>query len=159
MRKPRLRRLDEIHQEQPIFFITFCTFERRPLLADSKLHDSFEAFCVKYRERQNLVGRYVIMPNHVHLFLMLKEPCDLSKWIKSLKNALSKTLRSMGHPAPHWQKDFFDHILRSEESYGSKWEYVEHNRCGQAWLPKQRTGPIKEKSINSALGDFCSGGL
>lgn len=127
MRKPRLQRLKEIYQDQPIFFITFCTFERRPILADSKLHESFQAFCVKSRDRQNLVGRYVIMPNHVHFFLMLKDPCDLSVWMKSLKNALSKTLRSMGHPAPHWQKDFFDHILRSEESCGSKWEYIEYN--------------------------------
>ena len=28
---------------------------------------------------------------------------------------------------PIWQKSFIDHILRSDESYGNKWEYVRQN--------------------------------
>jgi putative transposase len=127
MRKPRLTRLDEFFEEQPLIFITFCTDKRRPLLATPSLHESFRAFCVKSQTHQNSVGRYVIMPDHLHLFVQLYSPDKLSMWIKSLKNSLSKTLRLLGHPAPHWQKDFFDHVLRSEESYGSKWEYVEYN--------------------------------
>jgi len=26
-----------------------------------------------------------------------------------------------------WQRGFFDHLLRSEESYGQKWNYVREN--------------------------------
>jgi putative transposase len=51
----------------------------------------------------------------------------LSEWMKSLKNSLSKTLRVMNVPAPHWQKGFFDHVMRSEESYSEKWLYVAEN--------------------------------
>ena len=51
----------------------------------------------------------------------------LSEWMKSLKNSLSKTLRGMNVPAPHWQKGFFDHVMRSEESYSEKWLYVAEN--------------------------------
>jgi len=28
---------------------------------------------------------------------------------------------------PAWQRGFFDHVLRSEESYSQKWEYVREN--------------------------------
>jgi len=28
---------------------------------------------------------------------------------------------------PHWQKGFFDHLLRSEESHAEKWQYVREN--------------------------------
>jgi len=28
---------------------------------------------------------------------------------------------------PHWQEGFFDHLLRSQESYLEKWEYVRMN--------------------------------
>jgi hypothetical protein len=28
---------------------------------------------------------------------------------------------------PLWQREFFDHILRSDESYAQKWEYVREN--------------------------------
>ena len=51
----------------------------------------------------------------------------LSEWMKSLKNSFSKTLRGMNVPAPHWQKGFFDHVMRSEESYSEKWLYVAEN--------------------------------
>src|SRR4051812_8315470 len=57
--------------------------------------------------------------------------CDrrlsLSEWMKSLKNSLSKSLRKMNVPAPHWQKGFFDHVMRSQESYSEKWLYVAEN--------------------------------
>jgi hypothetical protein len=54
--------------------------------------------------------------------------------MKSLKNSMSKALRSIGIPSPHWQKGFFDHLLRSDESYSQKWEYVRENpvRAGLA---------------------------
>ena len=39
--------------------------------------------------------------------------------------AISKTLKiAFG---PHWQKGFFDHVIRSEESYEQKWVYVRDN--------------------------------
>jgi len=52
---------------------------------------------------------------------------NLSIWIKSLKNSISKCLRETGVASPHWQKGFFDHLLRSQESYAAKWEYVRQN--------------------------------
>lgn len=33
----------------------------------------------------------------------------------------------IGREAPFWQKEFFDHLLRSDESYSEKWEYVRQN--------------------------------
>ena len=68
------------------------------------------------------------MPDHLHAFVALDgERIDLSTWVKSLKNALSKQLRKSGFSSPHWQKGFFDHVLRSEESYDQKWNYVREN--------------------------------
>jgi hypothetical protein len=47
--------------------------------------------------------------------------------MKSLKNSISKALREAGIPAPHWQKGFFDHVLRTQESLRVKWTYVRRN--------------------------------
>src|SRR5882724_10942693 len=72
-----------------------------------------------------MVGAYVLMPDHLHAFVAIDDQrLTLSMWMKSLKNALSRTLRVQGVPSPHWRKGFFDHILRSAESYGGKWSYV-----------------------------------
>ena len=68
------------------------------------------------------------MPDHFHLFVALDDSrVRLSGWMKSLKNSLSKTVRSAGFEAPHWQKGFFDHVLRGSESYSQKWLYVREN--------------------------------
>ena len=51
------------------------------------------------------IGAYVLMPDHLHTFVAIDdEKLVLPQWMKSLKNALSKTLRSNGIAAPHWQK-------------------------------------------------------
>jgi putative transposase len=36
-------------------------------------------------------------------------------------------VRERGVAPPHWQKGFFDHVLRSQESAGEKWKYVREN--------------------------------
>jgi REP-associated tyrosine transposase len=70
----------------------------------------------------------VLMPDHIHLFVArFDDGITLSAWVKSLKNSLSKVLRQQKIPSPHWQKDFFDHVLRSNESYDEKWHYVLQN--------------------------------
>jgi REP-associated tyrosine transposase len=69
------------------------------------------------------LGRYVIMPDHVHLFVRGDPNFALSSWIGGLKRGMSVALRS-----PRlWQPGFFDHILRSDESYAEKWNYVRDN--------------------------------
>jgi REP element-mobilizing transposase RayT len=55
------------------------------------------------------------------------ESMSVSLWMKSLKNTISKTLKSATFLAPHWQRGFFDHVIRSEESYDQKWLYVRNN--------------------------------
>ena len=86
------------------------------------------------------------MPDHIHLFVALDPEMTLAAWMKSLKNSLSKTLRNQNIPAPHWQKGFFDHVLRSTDSYAQKWEYVRDNpvRAGlvRTWLEWPFSGEV-----------------
>src|SRR5689334_23728799 len=159
-RPPRLKRLDRLFTSHPLYFVTANTEDRKPILANAKVHDDFRKFCQTGLDRGVFVGKYVLMPDHLHLFVAFGdeyesalverrsqtdatknsrysgEPvaavCDrrlsqLSEWMKSLKNSLSKTFRSQNIPAPHWQKGFFDHVMRSEESYSEKWLYVTEN--------------------------------
>ncbi|HEY2681798.1 MAG TPA: hypothetical protein VGI59_10790 [Candidatus Udaeobacter sp.] len=68
------------------------------------------------------------MPDHLHAFVATDDQqITLSAWMKSLKNSMSKPLRRQRVIAPHWQKTFFDHLLRSSESYSEKWNYVREN--------------------------------
>ena len=68
------------------------------------------------------------MPDHVHLFVALPpEGLTLQKWVQALRSVIGKQLLAIGFEKPHWQEGFFDHLLRSSESYSQKWDYVRMN--------------------------------
>ena len=125
---PAPARLQRVFYEHPIYYVTICTHGRRPILTNSIVHDAFVQFGLRALNRRIQVGRYVIMPDHLHLFVSFgPDSMSLSAWVKSLKNAISKALKPAKTASPHWQKGFFDHVLRSAESYEQKWLYVRNN--------------------------------
>lgn len=87
----------------------------------------------------NALGRFVIMPDHVHLFVRIGTESKLSEFVRLLKQHLTRTLLARGEKAPVWQPGFFDHLLRHSESYFEKWRYVRENpvRAGLAAGPDE----------------------
>jgi REP element-mobilizing transposase RayT len=73
-RPPRLGRLFD--NAPPLYFITFNCYKRRHLLAHPEVHEAFRTFCFKAQEHAIAVGRYVIMPEHIHLFCRLSSRRD-----------------------------------------------------------------------------------
>ncbi len=125
-RPPRLELL--FSSVRPFYFVTFNTYKRLPLLARSEIHEVFRTFCLRAEERDVAVGRYVLMPDHIHLFVALPPTgVTLPRWIQMLRAVVGKGLLRVGFQKPHWQDGFFDHVLRNAESYSEKWEYVRMN--------------------------------
>lgn len=125
-RPPRIVPFQDVRS---FYFVTFCVRGRRPVLAQAAVHDAFVGFANRARDEHAVsVGRYVIMPDHVHLFLVLPEPGPpLSRWVAQLKRHLGSALDGSGCVAPHWQEGFFDHLMRGAGSYSEKWSYVREN--------------------------------
>jgi putative transposase len=133
----RLRRLESVFHRNPIYFVTACTFRRVPILNSAAVQSRLIKFGDQGADHGAWLGAYILMPDHLHVFVVLDgHRLNLSTWVKSLKNALSSELRKSGASAPHWQKGFFDHILRSGDSYSAKWDYVRTNPV-RAGLAKQ----------------------
>lgn len=144
MYKPRLQRLKWLFTDRPIFFVTAATQGRRRLLAQERLHQAFRAFCRDAAKRKVFVGRYVLMPDHLHLFVAIAPGgVSLSKWVQILKVTLAKAMREQGHTGPFWQKGFFDHVLRSAESYRLKWEYVRWNPVRASLIKRTEDWPYQ----------------
>ena len=118
-----------------IIFLTICTKDRQPLLANPTTHRSLDHTWTLAQHW--LVGRYVIMPDHIHLFCAPgTNPCpSLPSWVAYWKRqAAFFTGRTF------WQKNFWDTQLRGTESYDRKWDYVRNNpvraglvRCAGDW--------------------------
>ena len=121
-------RLARVLTRGPLYFVTFCTHQRRPFLARDEAHAAFVLFAERAGRDFNIgVGRYVIVPDHVHLFIREGEDFRLGRWVGLLKQALAKASNLPGAKTQLWQEGFFDHVLRSDESYSQKWNYVREN--------------------------------
>jgi REP element-mobilizing transposase RayT len=95
--------------ERQSVFVTTCTDSRGRILAAESIHQAFVQFAVQGMDRGAWLGAYVLMPDHLHLFVGFNDPkIQLSQWMKSLKNTLSKTLRldGIGGPAEGFLRSF-----------------------------------------------------
>ncbi len=125
-----LRRLDRIWIHDPIYFVTTCTYRRQPILADKQVAAILSKEWQRARDRHGwAIGRYVIMPDHVHFFCAPEPDAKpLPNFVGFWKEWTSKGIRrALCLASPLWQEEFFDHVLRSSESYSQKWDYVRDN--------------------------------
>ena len=137
--RKHLRRLERVFDDVrgPLFFITCCVRDREKLLADERVARILvEAWHTSPEVYGWAIGRYVIMPDHVHFFV---GPCrddakTLSQFIASWKRWTKRHIREEGVSTFEWQAEFFDHLMRSGESYEQTWEYV-------------RANPVRERPV------------
>lgn len=106
-----------------IVFLTVCTKNREPWLANSDVHERLRQIWAEARAWA--VGRYVIMPDHLHFFAGPADGCaTLDNWVRYWKSLYRKR---DPNPAHRWQADHWDTRLRAGDNYGSKWQYVREN--------------------------------
>ena len=109
-----------------IVYVTVCTKGRKPILANDKAH----ALLLEAWRAAGawLVGRYVIMPDHLHLFCAPTEHDSLpvTNWITFWKSYAARRWLTPTE-SPIWQRHFWDRQLRRSESYDQKWQYVVEN--------------------------------
>lgn len=105
-----------------IIFLTICAKNRGACLATDPMHALLLA--AWQNSTHWLVGRYVIMPDHIHLFCAPNSypATALGSWISFWKRQTS-----FAHGGALWQKNFWDVQLRGHESYAAKWEYGRNN--------------------------------
>ena len=70
MIKDRPRRLDLIYFHSPLYFVTFCTRNRTKIPSLDVAQGAIENYArLGIHDFDVAIGRYVIMPDHVHLFV------------------------------------------------------------------------------------------
>ena len=138
-------RLAQIVYRDPVYFVTICTHQRKRLLATPAVQTAFVRFARQgYATKRIAVGRYVIMPDHLHLFVALPEEQRVEQWARLLKQQLGRAIPAA---APVWERGFFDHLLRSDESYAEKWEYVRRNPVRAGLVPTAEEWPFAGEII------------
>ena len=128
-----------------LYFVTICTQDKRCLfghITDSTmvLNDVGEIL-LKTLERLperygNLcIDRYVIMPNHVHAILVIKQQvdgCTIGQIVGAFKslafqavfNLYKEKGRTLGRL---WQRNYYEHIIRDSAAYDKITDYILSN--------------------------------
>ncbi len=145
-RKPN--RLDNYdYGKNGAYFITICVKDKLPIL--SAINGTPEADCLLNPKLTEIgmiaehgiqsisscyeivsVDNYVIMPNHIHLIIRVDNErgrsmltsTTVSRIIQQFKGYVTKQCGK-----PIWQKSFYDHVIRDENDYRSKWQYIDEN--------------------------------
>jgi putative transposase len=124
-----------IDRERPmILFLTVCTKDRRPWLATEEIHGVLRKIWAEATAW--MVGRYVLMPDHLHLFTAPgHQELSLETWVRYWKSRSTRVRRNRNEK---WQVDHWDTRLRSSDSYDEKWIYVPDNpvRAGLVSSPE-----------------------
>ena len=109
--------------EGAVFFLTVCTRDRnRAVLTSGQVpeiliegiryhHDRWAWYC----------HLFLVMPDHVHGLFSFPPETNMNRLVTNWK---SYTARLGGF---RWQGDFFDHRLRSDESFDEKAAYIRRN--------------------------------
>ncbi len=92
------------------------------------------------------IGRYVIMPDHLHLFCSPKTypSAPLEQWLRYWK---SLAARQANLETPLWQREHWDTQLRRGESYDAKWRYVLENPVRAGLVQKAEAWPYQGEIV------------
>ena len=150
--KRKQNRLTDYDYSTPnAYFITICTENRKCLLstivgaiidrpaysrltaAGEKVEEAIRGIPVHYPNVH--LEKYVIMPNHIHLILLVAEPADAgTSWAPSPTNAVIphfvSTLKRFCHRdigRKLFQRSYHDHVIRDRQDYQKIWTYIDNN--------------------------------
>lgn len=137
----RLRLSGYNYGEAGAYFVTICTKDRKPILSYINAGKDCvsppvveltsvgalvqKAICsIHEHYPQVAIDQYVIMPNHIHILLQLtgRGNPKLGRIIQQLKGFVTKQSGT-----PVWQEKYYDHIIRDEQDYMTKAQYIQNN--------------------------------
>jgi REP element-mobilizing transposase RayT len=110
-----------------VIWLTICANSPRVRFDRDDIHTLLVSIW-SAEHSQWLVGDYVLMPDHIHLFTAPRfvDALPLKNWMKWWHQQASKSWPRK-EEAPLWQRDYWDRQLRHDESYLEKWHYLRHN--------------------------------
>jgi putative transposase len=116
----------DVYKQGSPFSLTITTSERYPWFRlHPKLTETLTQLLSKMsKERETALFAWCIMPDHLHLLL---QDSDIMDFIRLLKGRITPEGRRIEPGRTLWQRSFYDHALRKEESLADVALYIWYN--------------------------------
>ena len=124
--RPSRNELLEIKERAIILFVTVAAKDRAWVFLGERVH---QALVAAWHEADFWrVGRYVIMPDHIHFFCAPGSypPSGLRPWVKYWKRLVTQS-GTIPRDDTIWLPDCWDTQIRDGQHYAEKWAYVQQN--------------------------------
>jgi len=114
------------YQQGHAFFITINTHQNYPWFSKyPELSDYIiQIMRQMAEERKAMLYAWCIMPDHIHLLLQDK---DIVEFVRLFKGRMTPKARALEPDRKLWQRSFYDHGLRQEESLEDVALYIWEN--------------------------------
>jgi len=113
-----------------IFFITICTADKQNYFWDSRIVKIIKEE-LEFRKiaKEIRLYCYCIMPDHLHILFSFTDSYQnsLQNWVSAFKRYTARSIRKSFGIKQLWQRNFYDHIIRKEESLLKIAEYIVNN--------------------------------
>jgi putative transposase len=122
--------LKRFQKSKQSHFVTFSCYRRQAFLRDARLCHIFVQSLERTRRKYEfLVYGYVVMPEHVHLLVSEPDVGVLATAIQALKiSAARQAIKfGAGDEGTFWQTRYYDHNVRTYESFVEKLRYIHRN--------------------------------
>ena len=141
MKKIRLPENVYIIKNQPCS-ITTCTKDKKNIFANKPFAD----FCIdtlkdlSERNRIRLYA-YCFMPDHIHFIISVQGDKSIIDFIRKFKSITTVKSRQFGLEGTLYQKRFYDHFIREDESLNKTIMYVLNNPVRKGFVEKWEDFP------------------
>ena len=122
-----------------IVYLTVCCDKRRQWLATDRHHSLLLDI---WRDTTHwVVGQYVLMPDHLHLFAAPQESAvEVDAWVRYWKSQFTKRNRNVSCV---WQTDHWDTRIRSLTHYEERSQYMFDNPVRASLVSDPELWPFK----------------
>jgi len=85
---------------------------------------------------------YVVMPDHLHLMIELASGHELPELMRSFGRFTARDLNQLrGRSGAVWQKGFYEHQLRDDESRDRHLQYIAENPVRKRYVARWQDWP------------------
>lgn len=143
-RNPRLCGYD--YSSEGLYFVTICTHRRQPLFGEiigDTMHLNQAGKAVEeiwdrmFRSAEGF-NTWIVMPNHLHAIVAITNADDpgttpkrkpLGRLVAAFKASSRKRINEIRQRPGNevWQRNFYEHIIRSERSFKRIAAYIHEN--------------------------------
>jgi len=81
-------------QDSSIYFLTFCTFRRRPLLNLRTIPELLIESLLFFESKVKRLVAYTIMPDHIHAMVDVEQAKSLSVFLRDFKKYTSRAIKN-----------------------------------------------------------------